>query len=148
MELEEPLDAFACLGGHLGCLGGSGEAEDEVELAPAGDLDDTGELHLTQLDGRPSEGAHDGDGVLGVDEQAHPGEHVAYLGSLEKRAGLLCRGCLLRTGLPINRRLGPGRDRELRAGRAVWRRGGGSGARHKIKDTRGDSWSAAGRGYA
>ncbi len=35
------------------------------------------------------ERAHDGGGVLGVDEQAHPGEHVAHLGALEKRAGLL-----------------------------------------------------------
>ena len=67
MELQEALDAFARLGGHLRRLGGGGEAEDELDLAclssgtegapwgtPAGDLDDAGELYLAQLDGRPS----------------------------------------------------------------------------------------------
>lgn len=89
MELQEALDAFARLGGHLGGLGGGGEAEDEVELSPACDLDDAGELHLAQLDGRSGEGADDGGGVLGVDEQAHPGKDVAHLGALEKRTGLI-----------------------------------------------------------
>ena len=35
MQLDEALDAFARLGRHLRRLGGGGETDDEVELAPA-----------------------------------------------------------------------------------------------------------------
>ena len=38
-----------------------------------------------QLDRRAREGAHDGAGVAGVDQQAQPGEHVLDLGALEER---------------------------------------------------------------
>ena len=92
VQLDEALDAFARLGRHLGRLGGGGEAADEVELAcaqvgaPPRDLDHARELDLAQLDRRPGQRAHDGGGVLRVDEQAHPGEHVADLGALQKRA--------------------------------------------------------------
>ena len=53
VQLDEALDAFARLGRHLRGLGDGGEPGDEVELAPAGDLDDAGELDLAQLDGGP-----------------------------------------------------------------------------------------------
>jgi len=126
VQRDEALDAFARLGGHLRGLGGGGEADDEVDLAclssgtegapggaPAGDLDDARELDLAQLDGRPRQRAHDGSGVLWVDEQSQPGEHVAHLGALQKadrlnRVPLLAARCGVR---PTRRAVGRrGRD--------------------------------------
>ena len=89
VQLDEALDPFARLRRHLRRLGRGGQPEDEVELAPARDLDDAREVDLAQLDRRARERAHDSGGVLRVDEQAHPGEHVAHLGPLEEAAVLL-----------------------------------------------------------
>ena len=76
---DEALDPFARLGRHLRRLGRGRQARDQVELAPARDLDHAREVRLAQLDRRPRERAHDGGRVLRVDEQAHPREHVAHL---------------------------------------------------------------------
>ena len=56
-------------------------------------LDHPRQVDLAQLDRRPRERAHDRRRVLWIDEQAHPGEHVAHLGSLQERrpAALLAR---------------------------------------------------------
>ena len=72
-------------GGTCGRLDRGGEPRDQVELAPARDLDHAREVDLAQLDRRAGERAHDRGGVLRIDEQAHPGEHVAHLGALEER---------------------------------------------------------------
>jgi hypothetical protein len=48
-------------------------------------LDDPREVGLAQLDERPGERAHDDGGVGGVDEQAHPGEHVGALQQADTR---------------------------------------------------------------
>ena len=127
VQLDEALDPFARLGRHLRGLGGGGEAEHEVELAPARDLDHARELDLAQLDRGPGERAHDGGGVLRIDQQPQPGEHVAHLGALEKRPRLLAtrRAAARRT---------------LCRGATRWagrRRRGDSGAGHQRKDTRG-----------
>ena len=84
VQLHETTDPFARLGGDLRGLGRGGDPADEVELAPPGQLDDTREVDLAQLDGGPGEGAHDGRRVVRIDEQAHPGEHVAHLGPLQE----------------------------------------------------------------
>ncbi len=86
VQLDEALDALARLGRHLRRLGGGGEAADEVALTPPRDLDHARELDLAQLDRRARQRAHGRGGVLRVDQQAHPGEHVAHLCALEKRA--------------------------------------------------------------
>ncbi len=95
VERDEAPYAFARLGWHLRRLGGGGEAEHEIELAcaaggvaPPRHLDHTGKLHLAQLDGRPGQRAHDRSGIVRVDQQPHPGEYVAHLGALQKRACL------------------------------------------------------------
>ena len=66
-------------GGTCGDSLAAVEARDEVELAPARDLDHAREVDLAQLDRRARERAHHGGGVLRIDEQAHPCEHVAHL---------------------------------------------------------------------
>ena len=67
--------------------------------------DHTGQLDLAAVDRRTRERAHDGGGVLRVDEQPHPGEHVANLRPLRNTRLLL----------PARRALG-------RGGRDSWAR--------------------------
>ena len=71
--------SFRAPRGHLGRLDRGGEPSDQIELASAGNLDDTREVDLAQLDRRAGERAHHGGGVLGVEQQPHPGEDVAHL---------------------------------------------------------------------
>jgi len=67
--------------GNLRRLGGGAEAGDEVELSPPRELDHAREVRLAQFDRRTGKRAHHGGGVVRIDEQAHPGEHVAHLGA-------------------------------------------------------------------
>ena len=89
VQLEEAEDALARLGRQLGRLGRGHQRADHVELAPARDLHAARDVDRAQLDRRAGEGAHDGAGVAGIDEQPQPGEHVLDLGALEEggRAG-------------------------------------------------------------
>ena len=125
VQLGEPLDALACLRRHLGRLGGRGEARDQVQLAPARDLDHAREVDLAQLDRWTGECAYDRGGVLRIDEQAHPGEHVADLGPLEERT----RGRLFTGAVAERRGRGPCGGHSLRI-RASLRAGalGGPGS--------------------
>ena len=118
VQLDEALDPFARLGRHLRRLGGGRQADDEVELAPARDLDHAREVDLAQLDRRARERAHDGRGVLRIDQQPHPGEHVAHLGPLQERPPVV---------------LGTGARRPADR----WRRRRRSSRRARSKDTRG-----------
>jgi hypothetical protein len=90
VKLDEALDAFPRLRRHLRRLGGRSESQDEVELAPAGNLDHARELDLAQLDRRPCKRPDDGCRVLRVHEQSQPGEDVAHLGPLEEASLLVC----------------------------------------------------------
>ena len=85
VQLDEALDAFARLGRDLRRLGGGGRARRPDRACAARHLDHAREVDLAQLDRRAGERAHDRGGVLRIDEQAHPGEHVAHLGALEER---------------------------------------------------------------
>ncbi len=88
MKRREAGDSFAGLGRHLGRLDCERESGDEVHLAPAGKLDHARQMGLAQFDGRAGQSAHHRGGVLRIDEEPHPSQHVAYLGAFEKRAGL------------------------------------------------------------
>ena len=88
---SEALDPFACLRRHLRRLARGRQPEHEVELAPPRDLDHPREIDLSQLDRRAGERAHDRGGVLWIDQQPHPGEHVAHLRPPEEAAVLLGR---------------------------------------------------------
>ena len=113
------------------------------EGAPPGDLDHARELDLTQLDRRARERAHNRGGVLRVDEQAHPGEHVAHLGALEERAPLAASGLCARGRIRRARRAGGRRSRDPGP------RHTGRIRAHARREPDGRaSWSAAGRGYA
>ena len=85
VQLHEALDPLARLRRHLRRLRGGGEADDEVELAPPRDLDHAREVDLAQPDRGARERPHDGGGVLRIDEQPQPGEHVPDLGPLHQR---------------------------------------------------------------
>ena len=84
VQRGEALDPLAGLGGDLGGFDRRADPDDEVELAPAGDLDHAGEVHLAQLHGRASERAGDRARVLGIHQQAQPGDHVAHLRATQK----------------------------------------------------------------
>ena len=88
-SLRKPEDALARLGRQLRRLGRRHQRADHVELAPARDLHAARDVDRAQLDRRAGQGAHDGAGVAGIDEQPQPGEHVLDLGALEEggRAG-------------------------------------------------------------
>ena len=110
VQRDEPLDAFARLGRHLRRLGGGRQAGDQIQLAPARDLDHARQVGLAQLDRRARQRAHDGGRVLRIDQQAHPREHVAHLRARQE---------VRRTGRPARARR-PGCRRRARS--RSWRR--------------------------
>ena len=85
MQRGEARDSFARLRRDLRGLAGRRQPGDEIELAPARDLDHAREVGLAQLDRRARERAHDGRRILRIDEQAHPREHVAHLRAAQER---------------------------------------------------------------
>ncbi len=85
VELEEGLDPLARLGLELGRVERRLAAGDHVELAPAGDRRQPGEVAGAQFDRRPGQRASRGGRVVGVGEHAQPGDRVAHLGALEER---------------------------------------------------------------
>ena len=99
-------------GGTCGDSVAAARPSDEVDLAPpARDLDDARELDLAQLDGRSRQRAHDRGGVLRIDEQPQPGEHVAHLGALQKPTP----GSRRPAARSLWRRTGPASRRAARA---------------------------------
>ena len=96
-QLEEAPDALARVRRDLGRLDRGRERRHHVQLAPPRQRDHAREVDLAQLDRRARERAHDRGGVVGVGEQAHPGEHIAHLRALAEggRAAFLAQ-CVAR----------------------------------------------------
>ena len=82
---DEALDPFARLRWDLRRLGCRRQSGDEVELAPARNLDHARKMRLAKLDRRSCERTHDRGGVLWVNEQTHPREHVSDLRTPQER---------------------------------------------------------------
>ena len=144
VQLDEALDAFARLGRHLRRLGGGGEAEDEVELAPP-------------LCGRPGSHARARPGAArpaGATARARrlrrPADRRAAASRRARRAPRRASG----TRPPESRRLLPARcgvgpTRRAGGRRTLWAQRSDSGARHSQR-IRGERLSGAppSRGYA
>ena len=85
VELEEGLDPLARLGLELGAVEGRLAGGDHVLLAAPGDRRQPRQVARAQLDRRPGQRPRRRGRVVGVGEDAQPGDRVAHLGPLEQR---------------------------------------------------------------